>query len=313
MKQFAIKLLATSAFALAISTTIAAKATETDKPEEKIVESNFDFTFSPDGQDMIYYAYKGKALPDIFKKPHHGEEINLTHSSETWDIEPDYSPDGSKIVYSSGDSMAVMTLRIMNADGSDNQLLLDLEDSIVGASWSPNGKKIAFSTFKMGSENPEGDIFLINEDGSGLTNLTQTLNRGALKPNWSLDGKHIYFVASEQKEGPTEIYRMNVNGTGHARLTDLSLSSIKAFDAKPTPDGNTLVFTAEDKEGWTDIYSMPANASHLVTKIRKITDTKDASEYFLSFTPNGHHLTFSRGDWENGFSFAHLPVPGSHN
>ncbi|MEX0298124.1 MAG: TolB family protein [Kordiimonas sp.] len=305
-------ILVASTCTLMSTNALTAQAVASNK-EEQIIESHFDFNFSPDGQNMIYYAYKGKKLPDIYKKPHHGSEINLTSSSETWDIEPDYSPDGSKILYSSGDSMAVMNLHIMNADGGDSRLLIDLEDSIVGPTWSPDGKKIAFSTFKMGSENPEGDVFIANHDGTHVKNLTDDISGSAVKPTWSKDGTHLYFAHSETKDGPADIYRMTSEGTDITRLTDLSAIELKVFDVQLTPDSSTLVFAATDSEGWTDIYAIPANAKKPATKPHQITKTEEASEYFLSFTPNGHHLTYSVGDWENGFSFAHIPTPKGHH
>lgn len=307
------KLITAGAFALTAIAVPHLQADDETEPAEKKVESSFDFNFSPNGTDMIYYAYKGRALPDIFIKAHHSEEINLTQSPEIWDIEPDYSPDGTKILYSSGDSMAAMNLHIMDADGGNGRLLLDLDDSIVGPDWSPDGKKIAFSTFKMGSENPEGDIYIANLDGTNLQNLTANMAGGAMKPSWSRDGKHLYFAHSKEKEGPSDIYRMTVKGTEVTRLSDLACAQLKVFDVQVTPDSSTLVFAATDSEGWTDIYAIPADIAAPATTPHRITQTNHASEYFLSFTPNGHHLTYSIGDWESGFAFAHIATPKAQN
>ncbi len=313
MKRSYFKPLLAASVCAFISTYAATAQEEARSSDEKVIVSHFDFNFSPDSQNMIYYAYKGRKLPDIYKKPHHGEEINLTNSSETWDIEPDYSPDGKKILYASGDSMAVMNLHIMDADGSDSRLLIDLEDSIVGPTWSPDGKRIAFSTFKMGSNKPVGDIYVANPDGTHVQNLTENVSGSAVKPTWSRDGKHLYFAHSDEKDGPSDIYRMTSEGTEVTRLSDLSAAGLKAFGVKITPDASMLVFAATDTDGWTDIYAMPADTKKPVKNPNRITKTEKASEYFLAFTPNSQHLTYSVGDWENGFSFAHMPIPKAHH
>lgn len=277
--------------------------------DDKVVESNFDYNFTPDGRELVYYSYKGRTLPDIYKKTDDGPEINLTKSDDIWDIEPDYSPDGKSIAFSSGDSMAVMNLHIMNADGSHNRLLLDLEDSIIGPAWSPSGEKIAFSTFVAGSEKPSGDVYIVNADGTGLKNLTHSMDGSAIKPEWSPGGDYIYFMSGTERDGAMDIYRMDSEGGHLSRLTDFSESGLQAFDVKPTPDGDTLVFTGTNKEGSVDIYAIRADLTSPTSEVHQITDTADAKEYFLSFTPNGHHLTYSKGEWETGFSFAHIPTP----
>jgi Tol biopolymer transport system component len=65
-----------------------------------------------------------------------------------------------------------------------------------GPAWSPNGKKIAFYSDRSGNY----EIWTINVDGTGLTQVTNTpgVNRsGAL---WSPDGSRLAFV---QRRGPT--------------------------------------------------------------------------------------------------------------
>jgi TolB protein len=57
--------------------------------------------------------------------------------------------------------------------------------------WSPDGTKIAFMS---GNANQPIDVYAVNSDGSGVTQLTS----GGLNyyPNWSPDGHQIAFVSA---------------------------------------------------------------------------------------------------------------------
>jgi hypothetical protein len=71
---------------------------------------------------------------------------------------------------------------VINSDGS-NPLDLTRQDNLgVGGdgidgrnAWSPDGTKIVFGA---------GDLYVINPDGSGLTNLTNTKGRSEESPSW---------------------------------------------------------------------------------------------------------------------------------
>ena len=125
---------------------------------------------------------------------------------------------------------------LMNADGSNPVNLTNTGGSAhqQGSStwyqenrqpaWSPAGKKIAFVSL---NDDAAWNIFVINIDGSNLTNITHDANF-AFEPVWSPDGSKIAFVSNRDAvsmgflgfEGYEEIYTMNADGSNIIRLTN---------------------------------------------------------------------------------------------
>jgi len=83
--------------------------------------------------------------------------------------------------------------------------------------WSPDGKKIAFSRYYPDNHKR---IFMINVDGSGITDLS---NRDGWEdtPSWPADETKIAFTSdiNSMVTGNFGIYTMNGYGTGRQRLT----------------------------------------------------------------------------------------------
>ena len=61
-----------------------------------------------------------------------------------------------------------------------------------------------------------GEIYVMNADGTGQTNLTSNSAWDA-QPAWSTDGSQIAFVSD--RDGNDEIYVMSADGSNQTRLT----------------------------------------------------------------------------------------------
>ncbi len=191
--------------------------------------------------------------------------IQLTNHP-AWDKSPSWSPDGSRVAFlSDRDQDGYEELYVINADGSGLTKLIYSPDWGVGDyTWSPNGSRIVFAYFSYGASVTDAtddvsDIYVVNTDGSGLTNLTNTndpeWDEGA---SWSPDGSRIEFVSD--RDGNWDIYLVNADGTGITKITNQTGNQSNAVWS---PDGTKIAFSSDQDGDW-DIYLMNADGSGLL-------------------------------------------------
>jgi len=164
---------------------------------------------------------------------------------------PKVSPDASKILFTTRASSSVRSdLWVMNADGS-GRIQLSTGGKDAYPSWSPDSTKIVFVRKSSDEITSTNDIFTINRDGTGLTQLTSLQTGKAETPIYSPDGSKILFSLTGGPDSVEayEMYTMNADGTGFIRLTN-SITSEFYFSRAFTPDGAKIVF--EHSGGPTD-------------------------------------------------------------
>ena len=203
--------------------------------------------------------------------------VQLTNHPE-WDESPSWSPDGSRVAFlSDRDQNGYQELYVINADGSGlTKLIYSPDWGVSDYAWHPNGGSIAFSYFSYGVSATDVvfGISVINTDGSGLTNLTQSSawDSGA---SWSPDGSQIVF--DSERNGDWDVYIMNTDGTG---VTNITNQPGNQSGAVWSPDGTKIAFSS-DQDGDRDIYLMNADGSGLL----QITDN-DADDYPSDWKPS---------------------------
>ncbi len=160
-------------------------------------------------------------------------------------------------------------------------LLLVLFSGVINvhAAFPGTNGKIAFESYPNG---PTGEIFVMNPDGSGQTNLTNNPADDGV-PNWSADGTKIAFYSA--RDGDSDIYVMNADGTGLTRITNNP-----ALDYEPawSPDGSKLVFYSDRDDVNGEIYVMNADGSGVPSRLTNNT----AIDNRPSWSPDGTKIVF---------------------
>jgi len=158
---------------------------------------------------------------------------------------PHFSPDGKRIVFESN-RLGYAEIWACNSDGSNCVQLTALHGIAGAARWSPDGRYIAFEY----RPKEHSEIYLL-ETRSGVPRLLTTLpgadNGG---PNWSRDGKWIYFY-SDRGDGPFQVWKIQVKGGIPVQVT----RNGGVFAAEST-DGRFLYFSKYESPG---IWRMPLN------------------------------------------------------
>ena len=136
---------------------------------------NTDPTWSPDGR-RIAFASSLDGNWNIFAINVDGtNRIRLTNNAAD-DECPDWSPNGDQIAFMSH-RHGTWDIFVVNTTTFVETQLTDSQGNYQQPSWSPDSEQIAFS------EDNEGEIYVINADGTGLTNITNSPDYES-SPDW---------------------------------------------------------------------------------------------------------------------------------
>jgi Tol biopolymer transport system component len=234
--------------------------------------------------------------------------VNADGSNRTVVVEagslgrPSWSPDGSQLAFQS--DVQGLGIYVIRVDGTGLRKIASKNSSVPNtAAWSPapsaDGRyKIAFADQ---SSPGWADIFLVNPDGTGLVNLTNTPDEYEFWPTWSPTADRLAVsVQPTQANAEIVIYAIGVLSglptiTGEFNLTSdddvpggtLNDANVSTPSWSKTQDLIVVGVTSAAVNGgsgrpddWVIDLSDPANPVN-------ITESHRVSEHHPSFSPDG--------------------------
>lgn len=205
-------------------------------------------SWSPDGRSLVLSRgrYVGPGELKVLSADGSG---NIRHLGEG--VDPAWSPDGSRIAftsYRSGNS----EIYLINPDGSGTVQLTDDPADDTSPAWSPDGRHIVFVR--------DGEIFVMNADGSDARSLGQT--GGA--PAWSPDGTRIAFDRLVSADWRWDIWVMSSDGSDPRNVTN-NAPLITSYGPTWSPDSRRIAFAhARTEEEPYQIYVINADGSGMM-------------------------------------------------
>ena len=217
-----------------------------------------------------------------------------------------WSPDGNWIAYTAGEMFSPPNAEAdvwkIHPDGTGAvNLTLNSPGNDGFPSFSGDGRRVVFRSGRTGNF----DIFLMNADGSGVTNLTNNPADDTF-PAFSPLNDEIAFSSNRDgtldpktKNRTFELYTMKVSADGVAGpVRRLTYTNGQNAHPQYSPDGKWLIFTSE-QAGIND-------EEPLINTV--IFSPQIYGELYLCRLKDGKIFRLTNNKWEDGFPSWVLPV-----
>ncbi|MGE5262493.1 MAG: DPP IV N-terminal domain-containing protein, partial [Acidobacteriota bacterium] len=202
-----------------------------EQPAASMDGTRIVFSSNRDDPDFVNCGKPGKpnCRSNLYVMMVDGSNVKRLTFGPGQDTHPVWSMSGVGIAFTStlddpdpttcgqpGRPACVRNVYLLSSDGFS---LIRLTPSVPGkplvsnwdATWAPDDSRLAFVSDRDGNE----EIYTINNDGSGLTRLTNNPAADS-HPGWSPDGKQLVFETN--RDGRYQLYQMNADGSGVKRL-----------------------------------------------------------------------------------------------
>jgi len=168
---------------------------------------------------------------------------------------PSISADGKRLAFSS--VLMTQNIQVLDFDPVGAAVKGEPEWVTSGSrqwsspDFSPDGQWLVFYSRAQ----PEGDIYVIRADGTGLRQVTSDATLARV-PRWSPDGEWIAFFST--KSGRIQVWKVHPDGSGLSQVTkgpDTSLAAWSFDGARmsgSSPEGDDKVFLLDPSRDWNE-------------------------------------------------------------
>lgn len=179
--------------------------------------------------------------------------------------------------------------------------------SMFDPAWAPGGDRVAFDSAPgLGM----ADIFAINLDGTGLTNITNSPAGNEFSAAWSPLGDKIAYVRQTGPLGEGDIWVTNADGTGQTNLSNTP--DDEEGNPSWSPDGQRIIFdhaasitvAGGGNVGTTNVAVMNADG----TGFELVTNDPGLHQFNPTFSPDGTRIAFGQVPAAVGAALSPQPV-----
>lgn len=226
------------------------------------------------GSRILYAAQSKSNFRKIQTFDTDGYGVTTYPLPEAINVMPEWGP-GNAILFT---SLTQKSDNIFMLNGGELTRLTDFEGWASGADYCPKNGKIAFT----GARDQNSNIFIMDADGSNVTQLTDMPDTIQTSPSWSPDCKRIAFVSNYS--GKPQIYIIQADGSNMRRIT-----WVGNYNTTPdwSPQGDLIAFTARDERNVFDIFTINVNSG----EVTRLTQDQGHNRE-PSWSPDGRYIVF---------------------
>jgi TolB protein len=192
--------------------------------------------WSPDGQNLAYVSFEGRAAAIFVQILRTGERRRVSARAGI-NGAPAWSPDGRRLA-----------LTLSHKDGNLDVYVLGLNDQVLTRltddngidtepAWSPDGKSVYFTSDRSGAP----QIYRVGASGGDRAQRVTFEGSYNARPRVSPDGTQLAMVTLDR--GAYRIAVMSLKNAATRVLTDGSLDESPSF----APNGAVLIYGTQDK------------------------------------------------------------------
>ncbi len=216
-------------------------------------------SWSPDGRRLAFVTFRKGNNQIAILNARTGRIENRYRVRSVGGINnPAWGPDGRRIAFS-GNTGGITNLYVLDTESGGVRQLTDDRTAALQPAWSPGGERLAYVTDQGPGTNfsrltfGEMRIGMV-EVASGETRVLPLFRQARhINPQFSPDGRHLYFVADP--DGISDVYRYALEDEQIARMTNLSTGVSGITSLSPAlsvaSQAGRLVFSVYESDGYS--------------------------------------------------------------